>query len=255
MIEMTAADGHSFSAYQADPADAPKGVVVVLQEVFGVNAHIRKLADAFAAQGFLAVAPSLYDRAEKGVELGYDEASVAKGIELIKTVGESPFHDIQATVTTFREFGKVALVGFDWGGFLAYHTANRVQGIATAVSYYGCGIVDHASQRRKVPTLMHFGTLDPYISIDQITTFRMGRPDLRICTYAAGHHFACDDRDTYDAAATEKAWEYTVAHLTHILQGPPVVTLKNQGAYAAVSVGKEKKKKPVTADDDLGPPM
>ncbi len=255
MIEITAADGHIFSAYKADPADSPKGVVVILQEVFGVNAHIRKLADAFAAQGFLGVAPSLFDRAEKAVELGYDEAAIAKGLQLTKTLGESPFFDIQATINTFREIGKVALVGFDWGGFLAYHAANRLQGVATVVSYYGCGIVNDGSQRRKIPTLLHFGTLDPYIPVDQITAFRMARPDLHICTYAAGHHFACEDRETYNAAATQKAWESTLQHVTHILEGPPVVTLKNQGAYAAVSAGKEKKKKPVTVDDDMGPPM
>jgi len=255
MIEITAADGHIFTAYRADPADSPKGVVVILQEVFGVNAHIRKSADAFAAQGFLAVAPSLFDRAEKTVEQGYDEASVSKGLELTKTLGENPFVDIQATVNTFRELGKVALVGFDWGGFLAYQAANRVQGVATVVSYYGCGIVNDALQRRKIPALLHFGTLDPYILLDQITAFRAQRPDIRVCTYAAGHHFACEDRETYNAAATEKAWCATLEHLTHNLVGPPVVTLKNQGAYAAPSVAKEKKKKPVTVDDDMGPPM
>lgn len=255
MIEITAADGQSFSAYKADPVDAPKGVVVVLQEVFGVNAHIRKLTDAFAAQGFVAVAPSLFDRAEKAVELGYDKAGIAKGLDLTKTLGEGPFLDIQATVNSFRKFGKVALVGFDWGGFLAYQAANRLQGIATVVSYYGCGIVNDALQRRKIPALLHFGTLDQYIPLDQINMFRAQRPDLRVCTYAVDHHFVCEERDTYDAAATEKAWESTLAHLTHILEGPPVVTLKNQGTYAAVSAGKEKKKKPVTADDGLGPPM
>ncbi|MFA5982981.1 MAG: dienelactone hydrolase family protein [Methylococcaceae bacterium] len=256
MIEITAADGHIFSAYRADPADSPKGVVVVLQEIYGVNAYIRKLTDAFAAQGFLAVAPSLFDRVEKAVELGYDEAGIAKGLEMTKALGEGTFLDIQATVNALSEFGKVGLVGFDWGGFLAYNAANSVQGLATVVSYYGCGIVNDAIHRRKIPTLLHFGTQDQYIPLDQITMFRAQRPDLRICTHKADHYFASEEHPAYNAAATQSAWESTLQHLTHILEGPPVVTLKNQGAYAAVKEKDAKKKSPaVAASDDMGPPM
>jgi carboxymethylenebutenolidase len=255
MIEITAADGHIFSAYRADPADSPKGVVVVLQEIFGVNAYIRKLTDAFAAQGFIAVAPSLFDRAEKAVELGYDEAGTAKGLELTKALGEGVFLDIQATVNTFSEFGKVGLVGFDWGGFLAYNAANCVQGLTTVVSFYGCGIVNDALQRRKISTLLHFGTQDQYIPLDQIILFRAQRPDLRICTYKADHFFASEDHEAYNAEATQSAWESTLQHLTHNLEGPPVVTLKNQGVYAATKEKEKKKSPPVTANDDMGPPM
>jgi carboxymethylenebutenolidase len=229
---------------------------VVLQEVFGINSHIRKMTDAFAAQGFIAVAPCLFDRVQKGVELGYDEASVAQGLDFVKQVGlEHPMADIQATVSAFSGEGKVALVGYDWGGYLAYNAANRVQGLATVVAYYGCGIVNDFSQRRKIPTLLHFGTLDPYIPLNQLIIFRGSRPDLRIYDYPAGHHFNCDERDTYDAAATDKAWTTTLLHLTHRLEGPPVVTLKNQGAYAATGGKDKEKKKPAAVSDDMGPPM
>jgi len=255
MIEITAADGHVFSAYRSDPTGSAKGVVVVLQEVFGVNSHIRKMADTFAAQGFIAVAPCLFDRIQTGVELGYDEASVTQGLDLVKQVGfEHAMADIQATVDAFSGEGKVALVGYDWGGYLAYNAANRVKDLSTAVAYYGCGIVNDFSQRRKVPTLLHFGTADPYIPLSQLIIFRANRPDLRVYEYPAGHHFACDERDTYDAASADKAWTMTLIHLTHRLEGPPAVTLKNQGAYAS-SGGKDKKKKPAAISDDMEPPM
>lgn len=254
MIEIKAADGHVFSAYRAEPTGAPKGAVVVLQEVFGVNAHIRKVTDAFAAQGYLALAPCLFDRVEPGVDLGYEDAAVSQGLDLVKKAGlDQPMADIQATVDAMAGNGKCALVGFDWGAFLAYHAANRVTGLETVVGYYGCGIIDAPGQRRKVPTLLHFGAADPYIPKAQVSNFVSGRPDIRVHTHTAGHHFACDERDCYDAAATEKSWHITLTHLSHRLQGPPEVTLKNQGAYAS-SGGKEKKKKAASVSDDMGPP-
>ena len=112
MIELTAVDGHKFSAYRVDPEGTPKGAVVVLQEVFGVNPHIRKLADGFAAKGYVAIAPSLFDTAKPGVELGYDEASLSEGLALMQQVGtERSLGDIQATVDAVKSAGKVAIVG------------------------------------------------------------------------------------------------------------------------------------------------
>jgi carboxymethylenebutenolidase len=255
MIEITAADGHVFSAYRVDPAGSAKGVVVVMQEIFGVTAQIRKVADAFAKEGFIAVAPCLFDRVQKGIELGYDEASIAQGLDLVKQVGFAhAMAEIEATVGSLSGEGRVAVVGYDWGGYLAYNAANQVQGLSTVVAYYGCGIVNDLSQRRKVPILLHFGAMDPYITRNQLVIFRASRPDLRIYEYPAGHHFACDDRDTYDAASADKAWTTTLVHLTHRLEGPPAVTLKNQGAYSS-SGGKEKKKKAAAVSDDMEPPM
>ncbi|WP_198322521.1 MULTISPECIES: dienelactone hydrolase family protein [Methylococcus] len=255
MIEMTAADGHVFSAYRAVPAGNVKGVVVVLQEIFGVTGQIRKVADTFAKEGFIAVAPRLFDRVQKGIELGYDEASVIQGLDLVKQVGfDHAMADIETTVRSMSSEGRVGIVGYDWGAYLAYSAANHVPGLSTVVGYYGCGIVNDLSQRRKVPTLLHFGANDPYIPRSQLVIFRASRPDLRIYEYPAGHHFACDDRDTYDAASAEKAWTMTLTHLTHRLEGPPAVTLKNQGAYSS-SGGKEKKKKAAAVSDDMEPPM
>ncbi len=145
MIELTAGDGHTFSAYRADPPDAPKGAVVVLQEVFGVNPHIRQITDAFAARGYVAIAPSLFDSIKPGVELGYDDAGVAEGIALMQQVGkERAFAEIQAAVDAVKSAGKVAIVGYCWGGYLAYAAGNHVNGLACAVGYYGGGIVASA---------------------------------------------------------------------------------------------------------------
>lgn len=138
MIELAADDAHKFSAYRADPADAPKGAVVVVQEVFGVNAHIRKIADGFAAKGYVAIAPSLFDRVKTGVELGYDRDGLAAGLDVMRQIEtEQSLGDIQATVDAVRTAGKVAIVGYCWGGYLAYLSANRVNGIACTVGYYG----------------------------------------------------------------------------------------------------------------------
>jgi len=255
MIELTAGDGHTFSAYRADPPDAPKGAVVVLQEVFGVNAHIRKIADAFAATGYVAIAPSLFDSVKTGVELGYDDASVAEGIALMQQVGKDrALAEIQAAVDSVRSAGKVAVVGYCWGGYLAYAAGNHVNGLACAVGYYGGGIVDDYGAKRKVPTLLHFGEDDALIPLEAMSQFRAFRPDVSVFSYpGASHGFNCDQRDSYDEQAAQTALERTLSWISQCVQGQAPIALKNSGAYAQAKVDKKKKKK--EAADDLGPPM
>lgn len=255
MIELTAGDGHTFSAYRADPAGAPKGAVLVLQEVFGVNPHIRKIVDSYAAKGYVAIAPSLFDRVKSGVELGYDEDSLAAGLSLMQQVGvERTLGDIQATVDAVKGAGKVAVVGYCWGGYLAYVSANRVNGIACAVGYYGGGIENDHREKRKIPTLLHFGENDPLIPFEEVTQFRAYRPEVSAFAYPAGHGFNCDERDSYDAEAAQKALERTLFWISQYVEGQPPITLKNAGAYAQQKTDKKKKKK-ADAGDDLGPPM
>lgn len=252
MIELSAADGHVFSAYRAEPAGAPKGAVVVLQEVFGVNRHIRTLTDAFAAKGYVAMAPCLFDRVKKEVELGYDDAGTAEGLELAREVGlDHAMTDIQAAAAAVGSAGKVAVVGFDWGGYLAYHAASRVTGLACAAVYYACGLTQELRGKRKIPMQLHFGSRDRYIPFEQVVQFRYARPDLSIFDYPAGHGFTCAERDTHDPAASEQALDRTLLLISHTLEGPPPVTLKNAGAYAAAKTEKKKK----SASDELGPPM
>ena len=173
MIELTAADTHKFSAYRADPADAPKGAVVVLQEPYGVNSHIRKIADTFAARGYVAIAPALFDRVQAGVELGYDEGDRSTGLDLAQRVEtERSLEDIQAAVDAVKDAGKVAIIGYGWGGYLAYLAANRITGLACAIGYYGTGIVANPWEKRKIPTLLHFAENDTLIPLPDVVQFR-----------------------------------------------------------------------------------
>lgn len=253
MIELTAGDGHKLSAYRADPADRPKGAVVVVQEVFGVNSHIRKLADAFAAKGYVAIAPALFDRVQPGVELGYDEGSLARGLDLMRQVGtDGPLGDIQTAVDAVKSAGKVAVVGYCWGGYLAYVSSNRVSGIACTIGYYGGGVQSEYREKRKVPTLLHFGETDPLIPFEEVIQFRAHRPDVSAFSYPAGHGFNCDERDSYNADAAAKAQERTLFWISQYVEGQPPVTLKNAGSYAQAKTERKKKKK--SGGDDLGPP-
>lgn len=254
MIELTADDAHKFSAYRADPTDAPKGAVVVVQEIFGVNPHIRKITDSFAAKGYVAIAPSLFDRVKTGVELGYDEDGFAAGLDLMQQVGtQRSLGDIQATVDAVKSAGKVAIVGYCWGGYLAYLSSNRVNGISCAVGYYGSGIVDEYREKRKIPTLLHFAENDPLIPFEDVVQFRAHRPDVSAFSYPASTHgFNCDERDSYNQAAAEKALDRTLFWISQYVQGQPPIALKNAGSYAQAKTDKKKKKK--AAGDDLGPP-
>src|SRR5208282_512730 len=255
MIELTAGDAHTFSAYRADPAEAPKGAVVVLQEVFGVNPHIRKIVDDFAAKGYVAIAPALFDRVKPGAELGYDEDGLSAGLDLMKQLGaESTLGDIQAAVDAVKSAGKVAVVGYCWGGYLAYLAANRVGGLACAIGYYGGGIVDDYREKRKIPTLLHFAEDDPLIPFADVTQFRAHRPDVSAFSYpAATHGFNCDERDSYNEAAAHQALDRTLFWISQYVQGQAPIALKNAGSYAQAKTDKKKKKK--ENSDDLGPPM
>lgn len=252
MIELAAADGHKFSAYRTEPADAPKGAVIILQEIFGVNSHIRKIADSFAEKGYVAIAPALFDRVKTGVALGYDEAAIGEGLQLMKQVGfEHALADIQATVDAVKSAGKIAITGYCWGGYLAYLSANRINGLACAIGYYGGGIVEDYREKRKVPTLLHFGGTDALIPIGEVSVFRTQRPDVSAYVYPAGHGFNCDERDSYDGEAAQKALARTLSWISQYVEGQPPIALKNSGSYAQAKIDK-KKKKPA---DDNDPPM
>lgn len=255
MIELTAGDGHKLSAYRADPDGTPKGAVVVVQDIFGINPQIRKITDEFAAKGYVAIAPSLFDAVKADVALGYDEGGRAEGLELAQRVGtERAIADIQQAVDAVKSTGKVTIVGYGWGGYLTYLSANRVSGVACTVAYYGDGIVDDYREKRKVPTLLHFGENDPLIPFEEVGQFRSQRPDVSAFSYpGAAHAFNCDDRDSYHDEAATAARERTLLWISQYVEGQPPIALKNAGAYAQAKVEKKKKKK--EAADDLGPPM
>src|SRR5258707_7395283 len=129
-IELTAADGHKFATYRADPSGKPRGAIVVVQEIFGVTGHMRRVTDGFAAEGYAALSPALFDRTKRGIELGYDQAAIAAGRDLRSAVGDDgPLADIQATIDLAAQAGKVAVIGYCWGGTLRYLADTRPKGL------------------------------------------------------------------------------------------------------------------------------
>ncbi|RUP24989.1 MAG: dienelactone hydrolase family protein [Curvibacter sp.] len=216
-IDLKAADGHVFPAYVAQPAGTPKGAVVVLQEIFGVNSHIRSVADGYAAQGYLAVAPATFNRVKPGVELGYTEADMGEGFGYKTAVEALPepgvLQDIQAAIDHAASAGKVGIVGYCWGGLLVWRSAAALSGLSAAVAYYGGGVTTPAEVARqpKVPVLAHFGDKDHWIPLDTVEAFRAAHPEVQVHVYAANHGFNCDQRGSYDEAAANTARERSLA--------------------------------------------
>jgi carboxymethylenebutenolidase len=244
MIELTSADGHSFSAYRAEPSDTPKGAVVVLPDITGVSPRIQKEVDGFAARGYVAVAPSLFGRDKKGGD-GEQTATAVPD--------DAALQDIQAVVDAVKSVGKVALVGYNWGGYLAYLSANSLRDVACAIGYSAGKVTEERTAKRKIPTLLHFPEDDPSIPLDEIAQFRAYHPDVSAFSYPnAKSGFNFDEAETYDAEAAKAALERTLFWISQFVEGQPPVTLKNSGAYAQAKVDKKKKK---GGDDDMGPPM
>ncbi len=254
MIELTASDGARFAAYRAEPAETPKGAVVVLQDVFGVTPEICKVAEAFAARGYVAIAPSLFDRVKPGISLGHDDGGKAEGTAISVQIDKAQaISDIQAAVDSVKHAGKVAVVGYCWGGDLAYSAANKVNGIACVIGYDGSETVADYREKRKVPTLLHFSESDPELPLEAITQFRAWRPDVSAFTYPESiKGFGCGERGSYREGAAATALERTLFWISQYVEGQKPILLKNAGAYAQAKTEKKKKKK---GDDDLGPPM
>ena len=216
-VDLKAADGHVFPAYVAEPAGTPKGAVVVLQEIFGVNSHIRSVADGYAAQGYLAVAPATFQRVKAGVELGYTEADMGEGFGYKTAVEALPapgvMADIQAAVDHAARAGKVGIVGYCWGGLLVWRSAASLQGLSAAVAYYGGGVTTPAELERKpqVPVMAHFGDQDHWIPLDTVHAFQKAHPEVESFIYNANHGFNCDQRGSYDEAAAKTARERSLA--------------------------------------------
>lgn len=226
-LTLTAADGFTFSAYVAQPVEGSRaqGVVVVLPEIFGVNAHIRAVADRFAAAGYLAVVPATFDRVERGVELGYEGEDMARATRLKAAAEALPvpgvLPDIQAAVDFAAKAGKVGIVGYCWGGLLAWRAAEQVRGLSAAVTYYGGGMTvgQEPTRQPAVPVLAHFGMRDKHIALDSVKAFEQAHPEVEVHLYEAGHGFNCDQRGSHDAAAADGALERTLRHFArHLFQ-------------------------------------
>ena len=220
-VQLRAADGFALGAYVSHPAGAPKGAVVVIQEIFGVNSHIRNVTNGFARAGYFAIAPQLFDRAERDVELGYEAHDMGRGVELARgrSKREHLLADLQASVDFARKYGKVGVVGYCFGGMLTWVAASQVDGVSAASGYYGGGIASEVALQPRCPTILHFGERDAHIPMTQVEQVRQAHPDVPIYVYAADHGFNCDHRASWDAPAAALALERTLALFAEHLAG------------------------------------
>ena len=212
-IKLTASDGFQLGGYRADPTGPEKGALVVIQEIFGVNHHIRNVCDRYAREGYVAVAPSIFDRTEPNFQSGYSPDEVAVARKFVANPNwEAMQRDVQAAIESVKDVGPVGIVGFCLGGSVAYAAATKLSGLRAAVGYYGGAIVRFADDKPKVPTLLHFGEKDTGIPQSDVETIRAKRPDVEIHVYpGAQHGFSCDERASYDKASADLAGQRTLA--------------------------------------------
>lgn len=218
IIELTAGDGHTLSAYEARPAGTAKGAVVVIQEIFGVNSHIRAVTDGYAAAGYLAIAPAMYDRARRGYETGYSQEDIAAGVAVMQSLNwDNTLKDVEAAIAQVRPAGKVGIVGYCWGGTVAWVAAARLAGLACSVPYYGGGIFGFIAEQPKCPVMFQFGEQDKSPTPEQARQVVAAHPGVLAHFYNAGHGFNCDHRGSYNAEASAlartRALEFFGRHL------------------------------------------
>jgi carboxymethylenebutenolidase len=211
-ISLTASDGFKLGGYRADPQGKAKGGLVVIQEIFGVNHHIRTMCDRFAAQGYAAAAPAVFDRYKPNFECGYSPEEIAEARKIIPQIDwAAMMRDTAAAIGAVKSAGPVGIVGYCMGGSVAFLAAAKLDGLAAAVAYYGGQIAQNADETPKVPTLLHFGEQDQSIPVADVEVVRQKRPDCEIYLYPAGHGFNCDERASYHEPSAKLAMERTLA--------------------------------------------
>jgi len=214
-LTLTAADGHKLGAYRADPAGKPKGGIVVIQEIFGVNHHIRSVCDRVAAEGYVAIAPALFDRIQPDFESGYTPDEVANARKFIAAPDfDAMLRDADAALKDIKGVGPSGIMGFCLGGTISFLAACRLSGLSAAVCYYGGGIARFAGETPKCPTQMHFGRKDAHIPMMAVDEIKAKRPECEVYVYdEADHGFHCDERGSYHAESAKIAWGRTTAFL------------------------------------------
>ena len=216
-----ARDGHEFRAWLAAPPGAPRGAIVVVQEIFGVNSHIRAVTDGYAAEGYVAIAPSLFDRVRKGIELGYTQPELQEGFGYVQQLKPAQtLLDVGAAIAVVKHGGRVGTVGYCWGGKVAYLAASDLP-IACAVSYYGGSIAQSLDKKPKCPMMFHFGAEDTHIPASDIEKIKAANPQGIFHIYqGAGHGFNCDQRASYNPQAAALARERSLAFFAQHLRQP-----------------------------------
>jgi carboxymethylenebutenolidase len=206
-ITLTSKDGFQLGAYKAEPQGKPRGAIVVIQEIFGVNHHIRSVADRYAQLGYLAIAPALFDRGEKDFQSGYDGAAMDKARGFAGKIPlDQRLADTQAAIDAVKSAGKVAVLGYCMGGSIAFLSTTRLSGVSAGVGYYGGQIAQFATEKPKAPVMLHFGEKDQSIPLTDVEKIKGAQPGVPIFVYAgAGHGFHCDERGSFNAEAAQVA--------------------------------------------------
>ena len=214
MIELTAADGHKFSAYRCEPSGKPKGALIVVMEIFGVNSHIRNVTDEFAADGYLAIAPASFDRVQPGLDVGYTppDIEIARGL-MQKMKFDDALKDVTAAMKNVASAGKTGIVGYCWGGTVAWKAACNLTGLACSVPYYGGGIPGFIAEQPKCPVMFHWGETDQSIPLAKSKEVAAAHPGQIHHFYPAGHGFNCDQRGSYNADSSTLARSRTLEFL------------------------------------------
>ena len=213
VLEITANDNHKFSAYISQPLGKPKAGVVIIQEIFGVNTHIKEVTDFYASKGYLCVAPALFDRVEKNVTLNYDDEGISKGRKLKALCDKDATKDIHASIAVVSSAGKVGVIGYCWGGSLSWRIGCVSSKVSASVCYYGGDIPKLRHLKPKCSILTHFGELDKGIPIKDVKIFEEKRPEVRTYTYPADHGFNCDHRKQFNKTCANIALDRTLKFL------------------------------------------
>jgi len=219
-ISIKAQDGFATGAYEAQPTESSRGAVVVIQEIFGVNRHIQEVVDGYAQAGYHSIAPKLFDRVERDIELGYEGEDMQRGIDLAfnHTDRSNALADVQAAIDHLSGRGGagsdpssgVGVVGYCFGGLMTWLAACELTGVAAASAYYGGGVAGELARVAKCPVMMHFGDLDAHIPLSDVDKVRSEQPAVDVHVYSADHGFNCDHRASYDAAAAARAKNRTL---------------------------------------------
>ena len=212
-VDIFTKDNHKFQAYLSQPNQKVKGGIVIIQEIFGVNDHIKEVCDLYSSHGYLTIAPCLFDRENKNIELDYDQEGIMEGRRLKELLNELSINEIESSISFVESAGKVGVIGYCWGGSLSWKSACKFNNLSSSIIYYGGDVPKLKNLTPKCPTMCHFGELDQSIPIDEVKEFKILNQNVNVFTYPADHGFNCNHRNQYNKKCSDIALERSLGFL------------------------------------------